>query len=100
MSEAQGKTLRTMIARGGEMNGYAGQPGFYCNSVNPLIRMGLLERVDMCEGCRANNRRDFATDPTVPCERPLTGQKGGQSCYRRVRVTETGRAAVERWAAR
>ena len=89
LSTAQLKTLRTIIAAGGEMNGYAGQPGFYGNSVRPLADRGLLERIPACAPCAAND--DWENEV---CERPLAGQKGGQRSYARVRVTPTGREAV------
>jgi len=43
ISNAQATTLRTISSNGGEMDGYAGQKGFYCNSVTPLAKKGFLE---------------------------------------------------------
>lgn len=43
ISPAQEKTLRTIAANGGEMDGYAGQKGFSVNSLPPLVRAGLIE---------------------------------------------------------
>lgn len=90
LSQAQATTLHTMLANGGEMNGYAGQRGFYCNSIPVLVRRGLVERLDMCEAC--SNRP--AAGVAVTCQRPLAAQKGGGSCYNRVRVTNSGRDAA------
>jgi hypothetical protein len=89
LSKAQIKTLRTLIARGGEMNGYAGQPGFYCNSKRPLVTAGMVEHVTQCDGCAEHGY--YAEQ----CVRPLAGQKGGNACYGRIRITEAGRAAIE-----
>ncbi|MDD4868196.1 MAG: hypothetical protein PHQ28_14075, partial [Mycobacterium sp.] len=60
-----------MIAKGGEMNTFAGQRGFYCHSVKPLIRMGLIERVPECAACAgiADDRSIFDADHV--CIRPL-----------------------------
>lgn len=43
LSKAQAKTLRTIVANGGQMSALAGQPGFYSNSVPALVRLGLAE---------------------------------------------------------
>lgn len=91
LSNAQVKTLRTMIARGGEMNSYAGQPDFYCNSLGPLKRMGLIESVSPCSECAEGDGRQWENET---CQRPLAGQKGGGRCYQRVRVTDAGRCAI------
>lgn len=88
-SAAQIKTLRAIIAAGGEMNGYAGQPGFHCNSVKPMAREGWVEMVEPCGKCAAND--DWANDV---CERPLGGRRGQRRCYNRVRITEAGSAAA------
>jgi hypothetical protein len=45
VTAAQTKTLKTIAANGGEMDGYAGQKGFYCASIIPLERLGLLEQL-------------------------------------------------------
>ncbi len=89
LSPAQIKTLTTIAANGGEMNTYAGQRGFYTHSIKPLARLGLVERVEGCEPCAAND--DWANEV---CARPLAGQGGGGRCYGRIRITTEGRAAV------
>ena len=81
LSEAQATTLRTIAANGGAMNGYAGQRSFYCNSLVPLVRAGLLEWVATCAGC---------TSDSAPCLNPLP-PGGTRGCYHRVRITAAGR---------
>lgn len=85
LSSAQLKTLRTIIANGGEMNGYAGQPRFYCNSLAPLERMGLVERIGTC-GC-------FSGQACTIEHQPVAG-RSGDTCYNRHRITDAGRAAA------
>lgn len=93
LTPAQIKTLNTLIARGGEMNGFAGQKGFYCNSVRPLARMGLVENVADCASCSAENVDIFAQGHV--CDRPLpTPSRGARMCYQRLRITDAGRAAA------
>lgn len=87
---AQMKTLRTIIANGGEMNGYAGQPGFYCNSLTAMVRKGFLEDVEPCATCTAN----YKDGADKVCDRPLYGKSGVQRCYGRVRITDAGRIAA------
>lgn len=42
LSAAQVKTLRTIVAAGGTMDGWAGQKGFSTRSLPALVRAGLL----------------------------------------------------------
>lgn len=86
LTKAQATTLRTIVANGGEMNGYAGQPGFYCNSKTPLKRLGLVESIE-CDGCREHGWH------ASKCQRPLPG-RGGNACYDRMRITEAGQQAL------
>lgn len=90
-SKAQDKTLRTVVANGGEMNGYAGQRGFDGRSVETLVSAGLLECVADCASCSSS---DDVFDAGHVCDRPLAGQRGGERCWDRVRITETGRKLV------
>jgi hypothetical protein len=76
LSRAQETTLRTIRANGGEMDGYAGQPGFYVNSLGPLLRQGLLE--------------DLGTTRSYD----EAGVCTGFATYNRVRMTEAGYAAL------
>lgn len=84
ITAAQAKTLRTLIARGGEMNSYAGQPGFYCNSVRPLKLAGLVDNVDCA--CAWGD----------PCTREHLVLPGtlGHTYYGRIRINDAGRAAL------
>lgn len=84
------KTLYTVHARGGEMNTYAGQPGFHANSVAKLVRDGHLAEVPNCGACQGEAIYEAAHQ----CERPLAGQGGGHRCYGRVRITDAGLAAI------
>lgn len=92
LSRAQQTTLGIVVHRGGEINGFADQPGINCNSLLVLVRLGLLERVEQCRPC--HSRYNDNGGPAAPCARPLEGQPGGNECYRRHRVTRAGLAAV------
>lgn len=86
LTPAQLKTLRTITANGGEMNGYAGQPGFSTRSAQALVSRGLLDEVLPCESCTKHGPHH--------CDRPLVGQRNGDWCYQRVRINNAGRAAL------
>jgi hypothetical protein len=45
LTRAQDITLRTIAANGGEMDGWAGQMNFYCKSLDPLVRKGMLKKL-------------------------------------------------------
>lgn len=83
ITNAQRKTLATIIANGGEMNGWAGQKGFYCNSVPVLTRQHLIEPVNCPCGTECTATEGF----TCPTD--------GQDYYHRVRITDAGRAALD-----
>jgi len=86
------KTLRTIAANGGEMNSFAGQPGFNVGAAwDKLLRDGFLAKIPSCPTCKTRNQGD---GHDLPCERPLIGQKGGHLCYIRVTLTDAGRAAL------
>ena len=86
LSKAQMDTLVTLIVNGHKMNGFAGQPGFSVRSIPTLTRLGLVEEVPNCANCDP-----FRNDTNnKECLRPLAGQKGGNLCYRRVRITWAG----------
>lgn len=87
LTAPQSRMLATLVRNGGEMNAYAGQAGFNCHSVAPLVRLGLVERVASCDNCLRRPTDKHA----AACTQPLTGQKGGQQCYDRIRVTAAGR---------
>ncbi len=53
LTSAQAKTLQTIRDNGGMMNGYAGQPGFYTKSIDPLAALGLIEKLGTCR-CMAH----------------------------------------------
>lgn len=72
VTNAQAKTLRTIAANGGEMDGYAGQTGFYVNSLRPLHRAGFLE--------------SLGTTPKMEGDRQV-----GYLTYNRVKLTEAAR---------
>jgi len=80
LSRAARSTLMAVKAHGGEMNGFAGQPGFYCQSTPKLIRQGLLENL--------GTKRDAD-------ERMLRDAEGRLTWYLRVRMTDAGYAALE-----
>lgn len=82
LTVTQQRILNAVIARGGEVNGYAGQSGLNVLSLDSLVRRGILERVPPCDACSYENR-----DQGQPCRRPLLDQPGGTSCYNRMRVT-------------
>jgi hypothetical protein len=87
LSAAQTKTLGTIVANGGEMNGWAGQRGFYCNSIGPLTRMGLVEPVH-CPGGPNHYDEHFNNEADAYiC--PINGIQ----YYGRVRITTAGRTA-------
>lgn len=83
LTNAQTKTLRTIAANGGEMNGWAGQKGFYCLSLAPLVRMGLLEDIGTCDCYRHEACNIEHTT--------LEGQREGHLAYGRVKLTEAAR---------
>jgi hypothetical protein len=56
------------------------------------VRDGFLERVPNCAGCGGPGGAYYLTE--TPCERPLIGQKNGDTCYIRVRINDAGRAAL------
>lgn len=75
----------------GEVNGYAGQPGLNLAAMYGLESRGLLEYVAPCDNCAALGAYDStATRETHPCLRPI----GPGGCYRRMRITDAGRAVV------
>lgn len=90
LSRAQRKTLRAMAARGGEVNSWTGQRGIILVSLPPLVRAGLVERVDPCDNCDANARGRSVSE-LLPCARPLDGQDDGARCHDRHRLTAAGR---------
>lgn len=63
------------------MNSFAGQKGFYCNSVAPLVTAGYLIWKQACEGCATG---------ASECTQQLSGQRGGNCCYGRVQMTKDG----------
>lgn len=71
------------------MNGWAGQRGFYCNSIPPLTRTGLVEGVD-CPGGPGHDDTHFIAG-NAPYVCPLDGQ----TYYCRIRITDAGRSAIE-----
>jgi hypothetical protein len=92
LTKAGISTLRVVAAAGGTLNGWAGQKGFYTLSVDKLIRDGYLSDVPDCDNCAAYRRGET---PTRNCEAPLTFQGNDrESCYNRVRITDTGREAI------
>lgn len=101
MSAAQIKTLGTLIARGGEMNSYAGQKGFYTNSVAVLHRLGYVTKPYSCGGTHGDTSSwsiagGTVTTPGLPCtveHTELVGQGGGKDAYGRITITDAGRAA-------
>jgi hypothetical protein len=93
LSAAQIKTLATIIANGGEMNTYAGQEGLFTLSVRPLRVAGLVESIHDCAPCSAGWGNGKPT-----CASPMPGQKGGETCYYRIRVTDAGRTAHQKEA--
>jgi hypothetical protein len=84
LTKAQQTTLNTIARNGGEMNGFAGQKGFYTLSVSVLSRLGLIEELGSCD-CRRNEDGKHTVNHTI-----LVGQKHGESFYNRVRITELG----------
>lgn len=83
LSKAQQTTLDTIRANGGQMNLWAGQKGFNMNSASSLLRMGVLARVQPCEGCEARSNGDESS----VCSEPLTNLNYFfQSCHNRVRI--------------
>lgn len=73
---AQTRTLATIKANGGEMNSYAGQPGFNANSVRALLKVGALVPVPGCGNCKDGTA-------SLPCLRPIASSA---RCYHRVRI--------------
>lgn len=92
LTPAQIRTLRTIIANGGEMNGFAGQRGFRTNSLPPLRRRGLIESVPDCANCADAD----IFDHDHVCYRPLPEGTARMinCCYDRHRITDAGRAAI------
>jgi hypothetical protein len=84
------RVLKLIAANGGEMNGWAGQRGFSINAAEKLQRDGYLEMLRACKPCQTR----WDEEHNIPCERPLVGQKAGNECYARRRLTEAGRAAI------
>lgn len=97
LTPAEIRTLRHLVANGGEMNGYA-QPRHYHHSIPTLARIsaldgvGYVEHVSDCNGCAARNY----IGGDHPCERPLfyAGRRH-LDCHYRVRITDAGRAALD-----
>lgn len=96
LTPAQIKTLRTITANGGEMNGYVGQSGFSTKSAEALVRRGLLDEVPDCESCSkpTTSAQWVNGRPPYPCDQPLVGQRFGDWCYQRVRINDAGSAAL------
>lgn len=86
LSNPQAKTLRTIAARGGEINFFAGVKGLDARTEGALLKAGLISLVG--DGGCGN------FDEAVTCEHGPTSD-GSNKCYRRVRITEAGRAAVQ-----
>jgi hypothetical protein len=84
LSAAQRKTLTTLVAKGGEVNGYIKQPGIDVRSLAALVTKGLLDYIGTCE-C-------WETDGVNPCTVDH-GKVDTDWCYERVRINAAGRAA-------
>lgn len=91
LTPSQQKTLATVIANGGEMNGYAGQKDFHCHSARALVRKGVLISVPDCDACQ-DQRPEDCVNRTGEVH-PVTGWEMGR-CYCRVRVADMPPAEV------
>ncbi len=85
ISAPQAKTLRAIIAMGGEVNFYAGVKGLDSRCESALIRAGFITEPVTCD-CYGGEHCNTEHAP-LP-------HAGGQRCYRRTRITTEGRAAV------
>lgn len=84
LSNPQAKTLKTIIAKGGEVNFFGGVKGLDARAEGALLKAGLISLIGGCGNF----------DEAVTCEHGPTSD-GSNKCYRRVRITEAGRAAVQ-----
>lgn len=89
LTATQAKTLRTLIAMGGEVNFLAGVKGLDSRCEQSLIDNLLVIHLGTC-----------ACDSGQPCDRThrdLTCHRNAYAnttCYRRTRITTTGRLAL------